>query len=169
LLNGVSKVYAMTGWRIGYAAGPTQLIKAMNLVQGQIVTSATSIAQYASVEALTGSQAFVQTSLKAFDQRRKRVVEALRRIPGLQCREPEGAFYAFVGCRELIGRRTLSGARIDSDQDFVRYLLDDANVAVVSGTGFLLSPYFRLSYAASIEQLDEALQRIEAACAKLLT
>ncbi|RQR22311.1 pyridoxal phosphate-dependent aminotransferase [Burkholderia sp. Bp9143] len=168
LINGVSKVYAMTGWRIGYAAGPTQLIKAMNLVQGQIVTSATSIAQYASVEALTGSQAFVDTSLRAFNQRRKQVVEALRRIPGLQCREPEGAFYAFVGCQELIGRHTLSGARIDSDQDFVRYLLDDANVAVVSGTGFLLSPYFRLSYAASVEQLEEALQRIEAACAKLL-
>lgn len=168
VINGVSKVYAMTGWRIGYSAGPTALIKAMNLVQGQIVTSATSIAQYASVEALTGDQTFVQTSLRAFDQRRERVLETLRRIPGLQCREPDGAFYAFVGCRELIGRRTLSGTRIETDQEFVRYLLDDANVAVVSGTGFLLSPYFRLSYAASVEQLDEALQRIDAACGKLL-
>jgi aspartate aminotransferase len=167
VINGVSKVYAMTGWRIGYAAGPTALIKAMNLVQGQIVTSATSIAQYAAVEALNGDQEFVTLSRGAFDERRKRVVTALRRIPGLQCREPEGAFYAFVNCGGLIGKRTPSGAEIGNDQDFVMYLLDEANVAVVAGAGFLLSPYFRLSYAASVAQLDEALQRIDDACRKL--
>jgi aspartate aminotransferase len=167
IINGVSKVYAMTGWRIGYAAGPTALVKAMNLVQGQIVTSATSISQYASLEALTGDQSFVGRSLEAFDRRRRFVVDALRDIPGLQCAEPEGAFYAFVGCRDLIGRKTPGGKRIERDLDFVMYLLEEANIALVSGSGFLLSPYFRLSYAASVPQLEEAVERIRAACMRL--
>ena len=167
IINGMSKVYAMTGWRIGYAAGPARLIKAMTLVQGQIITSATSISQYASLEALTGDQSFIQRSLESFGKRRRFVVKTINSIEGLRCTEPDGAFYAFVGCRDLIGRTTPAGKRIERDLDFVMYLLEEANVALVSGSGFLLSPYFRLSYAASFSQLDEAMKRIGAACARL--
>ncbi|WP_322005145.1 pyridoxal phosphate-dependent aminotransferase [Paraburkholderia tropica] len=164
LINGVSKVYSMTGWRIGYSAGPDSLIAAMNLVQGQIVTSASSISQYAALEALSGDQSFVTSSLDAFRERRNFVVNALKSIPGLHIREPDGAFYVFVGCGGMIGRRTPAGKQIASDLDFVMYLLEEANVAVVSGSGFLLSPYFRLSYAASVDELGDALGRIRRAC-----
>jgi aspartate aminotransferase len=164
IINGVSKVYAMTGWRIGYAAAPKALIQAMNLVQGQIITSASSVSQYAALEALTGDQSFVASSLAAFDERRNRVVSGLRTIRGLRVREPEGAFYAFVSCRDVMGQRTATGKPLATDQDFVMYLLEEANVAVVSGSGFLLSPYFRLSYAASLEDLSEALDRIRFVC-----
>jgi aspartate aminotransferase len=167
VINGVSKVYSMTGWRIGYSAAPKTLIQAMNLVQGQIITSASSVSQYAALEALTGDQSFVAASLSAFDERRNRVVNALRDIRGLQVHEPEGAFYAYVGCDGVLGRRTATGKLLATDQDFVLYLLEDANVAVVSGSGFLLSPYFRLSYAASVEELNEALGRIRSACESL--
>lgn len=167
IVNGVSKMYSMTGWRIGYSAGPAALIRAMNLVQGQIVTSASSISQYAAIEALTGDQSFVETSRLAFDERRKLVVRTLSGIPGLQSNQPEGAFYAFVGCHGVVGSRTAKGSLIESDQDFVMYLLEEASVAVVSGSGFLLSPYFRLSYAASIDELSEALNRISTACHSL--
>jgi aspartate aminotransferase len=162
-------MYSMTGWRIGYSAGPVALIRAMNLVQGQIVTSASSVSQYAAIEALNGDQAFVETSRLAFDERRKLVVNALSDIPGLHSNQPEGAFYAFVGCHGVIGSRTPNGALLENDQDFVMYLLEEANVAVVSGSGFLLSPYFRLSYAASLDDLNEALSRIRAACQSLAT
>ncbi|SOE84424.1 Aspartate/methionine/tyrosine aminotransferase [Burkholderia sp. YR290] len=167
VINGVSKVYSMTGWRIGYSAAPKALIQAMNLVQGQIITSASSVSQYAALEALTGDQSFVAASLAAFDERRNRVVNGLREIQGLRVHEPEGAFYAFVGCHGMLGRRTATGKLLTTDQDFVLYLLEDANVAVVSGSGFLLSPYFRLSYAASVEELNEALGRIRSACESL--
>jgi aspartate aminotransferase len=167
IINGVSKVYAMTGWRIGYSAAPKALIEAMNLVQGQIITSASSVSQYAALEALTGDQSFVASSLAAFDERRHLVVNRLRNIRGLQVREPEGAFYAFVGCAGVLGRRTSTGKLLATDQDFVLYLLEEANVAVVSGSGFLLSPYFRLSYAASVNELNEALGRIRSACESL--
>lgn len=167
IINGVSKVYAMTGWRIGYAAGPLALLRAMNLVQGQIITSAASVSQYAALEALTGEQSFVRRSLESFRERKRFVVEALNGIAGLQCTQPDGAFYAFAGCRDLLGRSTPGGKRIERDVDLVMYLLDEANVALVSGSGFLLSPYFRLSYAASFSQLGEAMKRIGAACAKL--
>ncbi len=169
IINGVSKMYSMTGWRIGYSAGPAALIQAMNLVQGQIVTSASSISQYAAIEALTGDQSFVETSRLAFDERRKLVVKTLSDIPELHSNQPEGAFYAFVGCHGVIGSRTAKGRLLENDQDFVMYLLEEANVAVVSGSGFLLSPYFRFSYAASIEDLNEALSRIRAACESLET
>jgi aspartate aminotransferase len=169
IINGVSKVYSMTGWRIGYSAGPAALIRAMNLVQGQIVTSASSVSQYAAIEALTGDQSFVETSRSAFDERRKLVLKTLSDIPGLHNNEPEGAFYAFVGCHGVIGSRTPGGRLLENDQDFVMYLLEEANVAVVSGSGFLLSPYFRLSYAASLDDLNEALARIRAACQSLET
>lgn len=167
LINGVSKVYSMTGWRIGYSAGPTPLLKAMNLVQGQIVTSAPSVSQYAALEALTGDQSFVETSRAAFDERRKLVVRSLGDIPGLRCNAPDGAFYVFVDCHGVLGRRAENGKRIESDSDFVMHLLECANVAVVPGSGFLLSPYFRLSYAASLGELEEALGRIRDACRKL--
>lgn len=167
IINGVSKVYSMTGWRIGYSAGPAALIRAMNLVQGQIVTSASSVSQYAAIEALNGDQSFVERSRLAFDERRKLVVKTLSDIPGLHCNEPEGAFYAFVGCHGVIRSRTPGGRLLNNDQDFVMYLLEEANVAVVSGSGFLLSPYFRLSYAASLDDLNEALARIHAACQSL--
>jgi aspartate aminotransferase len=167
VINGVSKVYSMTGWRIGYSAGPKALIQAMNLVQGQIITSASSVSQYAALEALTGDQSFVASSLAAFDERRHLVVSRLRGIEGLQVREPEGAFYAFVGCQGVLGRRTATGKLLATDQDFVLYLLEEANVAVVSGSGFLLSPYFRLSYAASVDELNQALGRIQSACESL--
>ena len=169
IINGVSKMYSMTGWRIGYSAGPAALIRAMNLVQGQIVTSASSISQYVAIEALTGDQSFVETSRLAFDERRTLVVKTLSGIPGLRSNQPEGAFYAFVGCHGVIGSRTASGRLLENDQDFVMYLLEEANVAVVSGSGFLLSPYFRLSYAASNDDLNEALSRIRAASQSLET
>jgi aspartate aminotransferase len=169
IINGVSKMYSMTGWRIGYSAGPSALIRAMNLVQGQIVTSASSVSQYAAIEALNGDQVFVETSRLAFDERRKLVVNALSGIPGLHSNQPEGAFYVFVGCHGVLGSRTPNGKLLENDQDFVMYLLEEANVAVVSGSGFLLSPYFRLSYAASLDDLNEALSRIHAACQSLAT
>ncbi len=167
VINGVSKVYCMTGWRIGYAVGPRELIKAMILVQGQSTNNANAIAQFAAVEALTGDQSCVGTFRSAFRERRDFIVAALRKIPGLEVDVPEGAFYVYVSCRALIGRRTPAGQVLATDRDFVRYLLDDAHVAVVSGTGFLHSPYFRVSYAAGMEQLDKAVQRISKAVSAL--
>jgi len=160
VINGVSKVYCMTGWRIGYAAGPSELIKAMNLVQGQSTNNANAIAQFAAVEALTGDQSCIDTFRFAFRERRDFIVDALRKMPGLEVDLPDGAFYAYVSCRALIGRRTPSGQTLSSDREFVHYLLDEAQVGVVSGTGFLHSPYFRVSYAAGIAQLGEAAKRI---------
>lgn len=160
VINGVSKIYCMTGWRIGYAVGPRELIKAMNLVQGQSTNNANAIAQFAAVEALTGDQSCVGTFRAAFQERRDFIVNSLNKVPGLEVDLPDGAFYAFVSCRALMGRRTSAGQLLSSDRDFVRYLLDDAQVAAVSGTGFLHSPYFRVSYAAGIDKLDEAAKRI---------
>jgi len=160
VINGVSKVYCMTGWRIGYAAGPSELIKAMNLVQGQSTNNANAISQFAAVEALTGDQSCIDTFRFAFRERRDFIVDALRKVPGLEVDLPGGAFYAYVSCRALMGRRTPSGQTLSSDREFVHYLLDEAQVGVVSGTGFLHSPYFRVSYAAGIAQLGEAARRI---------
>ena len=160
VINGVSKIYCMTGWRIGYAVGPRELIKAMNLVQGQSTNNANAIAQFAAVEALTGDQSCVGTFRAAFQERRDFIVAALRKVPGLEVDLPDGAFYAYVSCRALMGRRTPTDQLLSTDRDFVRYLLDDAQVATVSGTGFLHSPYFRVSYAAGIDKLDEAARRI---------
>ena len=160
VINGVSKVYCMTGWRIGYAAGPRELIKAMNLVQGQSTNNANAISQFAAVEALTGDQSCIDTFRFAFRERRDFIVDALRKVPGLEVDLPGGAFYAYVSCRALMGRRTPSGQTLSSDREFVHYLLDEAQVGVVSGTGFLHSPYFRVSYAAGIAQLGEAAKRI---------
>ncbi len=166
-INGVSKAYAMTGWRIGYAGGPKALIKAMAVIQSQATSCPSSVSQAASVEALNGPQDFLKERQESFKRRRDLVVAALNAIPGIECRTPEGAFYTFAGCRGLIGRKTPAGMIIETDADFTDYLLDVAHVAVVPGSAFGLSPYFRISYATSEAELKEALKRIAEACAKL--
>ncbi len=166
-VNGVSKAYAMTGWRIGYAGGPRDLIKAMAVVQSQATSCPSSVSQAASVAALTGPQEFLKERTASFQHRRDLVVAGLNAIDGLDCRVPEGAFYTFSGCAGMLGKVTPSGKRIDTDTDFCAYLLDDAHVAVVPGSAFGLSPFFRISYATSEAELKEALTRIADACARL--
>ncbi|WP_278069635.1 pyridoxal phosphate-dependent aminotransferase [Brevundimonas sanguinis] len=166
-VNGVSKAYAMTGWRIGYAGGPRALIKAMAVVQSQSTSCPSSISQAAAVEALNGPQDFHEARRESFRIRRDRVTAGLNGIEGLSCRAPEGAFYAFAHCGGLMGAVTVGGTPILSDADLADYLLEDAEVAVVPGEAFGLSPYIRLSYAAAIEDLDEALARIKASCGRL--
>ncbi|WEX77360.1 pyridoxal phosphate-dependent aminotransferase [Sinorhizobium numidicum] len=166
-VNGVSKAYAMTGWRIGYAGGPRELIKAMAVVQSQATSCPASVSQAASVAALTGPQDFLKERTASFRRRRDLVVSRLNAIDGLDCRVPEGAFYTFSGCAGLLGKVTPSGRKIETDTDFCTYLLEDAHVAVVPGSAFGLSPFFRISYATSEAELQEALARIAAACARL--
>ncbi|ASY64739.1 Aspartate aminotransferase [Sinorhizobium sojae CCBAU 05684] len=166
-VNGVSKAYAMTGWRIGYAGGPCDLIKAMAVVQSQSTSCPSSVSQAASVAALTGPQDFLKERTASFKRRRDLVVTGLNAIEGLDCRVPEGAFYTFSGCAGMLGKVTPIGKRIGTDADFCAYLLEDAHVAVVPGSAFGLSPYFRISYATSEAELTEALTRIAAACARL--
>jgi aspartate aminotransferase len=166
-MNGVSKAYAMTGWRIGYAAGPLPLIKAMDMIQGQQTSGACSIAQWAAVEALNGPQDFLATSKKVFEQRRDLVVSMLNQAKGLACPVPEGAFYVYPSCADTIGKTTQSGKVIESDVDFVNELLEQEGVAVVQGSAFGLGPNFRISYATSTELLEEACSRIQRFCASL--
>jgi len=166
-INGVSKAYAMTGWRIGYAGGPKALIKAMAVIQSQATSCPSSVSQAASVEALNGPQDFLKERRESFQRRRDLVVSALNAIPGITCRMPEGAFYTFAGCGGVIGKVTPRGRRIEADSDFTDYLLEEAHVAVVPGSAFGLSPYFRISYATSEAELTEALKRIAEACARL--
>ena len=167
-VNGVSKAYAMTGWRIGYAGGPEPLIAAMRKVQSQSTTNPTSISQWAALEALTGPQDYIGTAKAAFLRRRDLVVERLNAIPGIQCLTPEGAFYVFPSIRDLIGRSTpRGGIRIDNDGDFARELLNAEGVAVVHGEAFGMSPSFRISYATSDELLSEACDRMERFCRAL--
>ncbi|MEI2299059.1 pyridoxal phosphate-dependent aminotransferase [Ensifer sp. MJa1] len=166
-VNGVSKAYAMTGWRIGYAGGPRDLIKAMAVVQSQATSCPSSVSQAASVAALTGPQEFLHERTASFQHRRDLVVNGLNAIAGLDCRVPEGAFYTFSGCAGMLGKVTPSGKRIETDTDFCAYLLDDAHVAVVPGSAFGLSPFFRISYATSEAELKGALTRIADACARL--
>ncbi|MDX0259177.1 aminotransferase class I/II-fold pyridoxal phosphate-dependent enzyme [Sinorhizobium meliloti] len=166
-VNGVSKAYAMTGWRIGYAGGPRELIKAMAVVQSQATSCPSSISQAASVAALNGPQDFLKERTESFQRRRDLVVNGLNAIDGLDCRVPEGAFYTFSGCAGVLGKVTPSGKRIETDTDFCAYLLEDAHVAVVPGSAFGLSPFFRISYATSEAELKEALERIAAACERL--
>jgi aspartate aminotransferase len=163
-MNGVSKAYAMTGWRIGYAGGPKELIRAMTTIQGQSTTNACSISQWAAVEALNGPQHYLETARAAFRRRRDLVVAALDDCPGLSCPLPEGAFYVFPSIAGLIGRSTPGGTRIDSDEDFSRELLSTEGVAVVFGAAFGASPNFRVSYAAADETLREACGRIRRFC-----
>ncbi|MCK9801452.1 aspartate aminotransferase [Pseudomonas chlororaphis] len=167
LVNGVSKTYAMTGWRIGYAAGPTDLIGAMATLQSQSTSNACSVSQAAAVEALNGDQGFVKDSVVVYQQRRDRCLEQLNAIDGLSCRKPDGAFYLYVNCSGLLGKTTAQGKRLDSDYDVVMYLLESQGVAVVAGTAYGLAPFFRMSIATDIKTLDEGCSRIAAAVAAL--
>ncbi|MBB4094051.1 pyridoxal phosphate-dependent aminotransferase [Ochrobactrum pecoris] len=166
-MNGVSKAYAMTGWRIGYAAGPLQLIKAMDMVQGQQTSGACSIAQWAAVEALNGTQDFIPENKKIFQARRDLVVSMLNQAKGIKCPTPEGAFYVYPSCADLIGKKTEAGKVIETDEDFVTELLEAEGVAVVHGSAFGLGPNFRISYATSDTLLEEACTRIQRFCASL--
>jgi aspartate aminotransferase len=165
-VNGVSKTYAMTGWRIGYCGGPAELIRTMTKVQSQSTTCASSVSQAAALQALTGPQDFVPARARAFEARRDRVLELLREAPGIECIRPQGAFYVFASCAGLIGKRTPQGAVLASEQDCADYLLD-SGVAVVVGAAYGLSPYFRMSIASPIEELTEACLRIRRATAAL--
>ncbi|HXT05454.1 MAG TPA: pyridoxal phosphate-dependent aminotransferase [Roseiarcus sp.] len=160
-MNGVSKAYAMTGWRIGYAAGPAELIKAMDMVQGQQTSGACTIAQWAAVEALTGPQDFIPKSRKAFEERRDLVVSMLGQAKYLKCPKPEGAFYVYPSCAEAIGRTAPSGKVIGSDEDFVAELLETEGVAAVHGSAFGQGPNLRVSYATSLANLEAACKKIQ--------
>ena len=166
-VNGVSKAYAMTGWRIGYAGGPAELVKAMAKIQSQSTSNPSSVSQAAAVEALNGPQDFIAERNAVFKERRDMVVDALNTCPGLACHRPEGAFYVYPSCAGTIGKTTPDGKVIESDEDFVTYLLEAEGVAVVQGAAFGLSPYFRISYATSTEALQEACARIKRACEAL--
>lgn len=167
IVGGVSKACAMTGWRVGSAAGPAPLVKAMSTIQRQSVTSVCSIALAATVAALEGPQGEVSRFRRAFEARRNLVVEGIRRIDGLTLSPPEGAFYADIGCPGLIGRRTPKGAVLEDDAAVASYLLTEGRVASVPGVAYGLSPYFRISTATSAEVLSEAIRRIKAAVAEL--
>ena len=166
-MNGVSKAYAMTGWRIGYAAGPAKLIKAMDMVQGQQTSGACTIAQWASVEALNGPQDFIAVRRKAFEERRDLVVSMLGQAQYLQCPKPEGAFYVYPSCKGAIGRKTPGGKTILTDEDFVGELLEAEGVAVVHGAAFGQGPNFRVSYATSLATLEDACRKIQRFTASL--
>ncbi|MGH1398099.1 MAG: pyridoxal phosphate-dependent aminotransferase [Alphaproteobacteria bacterium] len=166
-INGVSKSYSMTGWRIGYAGGPVELIKAMAKIQSQSTSNPSSISQAAAVTALNGDQSFLAPRNDAFKARRDMVVDMLNEAIGITCIKPEGAFYVYPSCEGLIGKTTPEGKIIESDEDFVTYLLESEGVACVQGEAFGLSPYFRISYATSEEALTEACTRIKRACAAL--
>lgn len=169
IVNGVSKAYAMTGWRIGYGAGPQALIAAMNKVQSQISSGACSVAQAAAAAALNGPQDCVRDFCAAFERRRNLVVDGIKKIPGLSLAPPAGAFYAFIACDDYIGATTIDGQLIQDDTQFAEYLLNDAKVASVPGSAYGLSPFFRLSTATDDETLMLAIDRIAESVAKLTT
>ncbi|MBV8850720.1 MAG: pyridoxal phosphate-dependent aminotransferase [Methylobacteriaceae bacterium] len=166
-MNGVSKTYAMTGWRIGYGAGPEKLIRAMDMLQGQQTSGACSIAQWAAVEALTGPQDFIPKNRKVFEERRDLVVSMLNQARFIKCPSPEGAFYVFPSCAEAIGRKAPDGTTIESDEDFCNALLESEGVAVVQGSAFGTAPNFRVSYATSNTLLEEACRKIQRFCGSL--
>ena len=162
-MNGVSKSYSMTGWRIGYGAGPKDIIKAVAKIQSQSTTNPSSISQAAAVEALNGTQDFIKTRSDSFKERRDYVVETLNSINGLSCLKPSGAFYVFPNCKKLLGKKT----KLKTDKEFVEKLLEKAEVAVVQGSAFGLDGYFRISYATSMDNLKKALYRIKSFCESL--
>jgi len=166
-VNGVSKAYAMTGWRIGYAGGPKELIRGMGIIQSQSTSNPSSISQAAAVAALNGDLSFLPERNAVYRERRDLVVELLNRAPGIRCHRPEGAFYVYPSCAGAIGRRTPKGAVLETSADFAAKLLEDEGVAVVHGTAFGLDPYFRISYATSTAQLEEACHRIIRFCERL--
>ena len=166
-LNGVSKSYCMTGWRLGYCGASKEIIAAMNKIQSQSTTSTSSISMAAAVEALNGTQDFIKDHNEAFVRRRDLVVDLLNQVEGLSCLTPEGAFYVYPSCAGIIGKETPEGKNITSDEDFMTYLLESEGIAGVHGAAFGLSPYFRLSYATNDEILKDACSRIKRACEKL--
>ena len=166
-MNGVSKSYAMTGWRIGYAAGDKEIIKAIAKIQSQSTTNPSSISQAAAVEALNGKQDFIPIRAKAFQERRDFVVNSLNAIDGISCLKPDGAFYVFPNCKGLIGKKDKSGKKIINDTEFVQSLLENNDVAVVQGSAFGLEGFFRISYATSMEKLEIAMKRIKSFCESL--
>ena len=163
-MNGVSKSYSMTGWRIGYGAGPKEIIKAMAKIQSQSTTNPSSISQAAAVEALNGTQDFIKIRSNSFKERRDFVVESINNIKGLSCLNPNGAFYIFPNCKNLLGKKT----KLKTDKDFVEKLLEKAEVAVVQGSAFGLDGYFRISYATSMDNLKKAMERIKSFCENLI-
>ena len=166
-MNGVSKAYSMTGWRIGYAGGPEPLIKAIATLQSQSTSNPCSISQWASVEALEGPQDFLKRWVASFQDRRDLVVSMLNQAKGISCPTPEGAFYVYPSCAGVIGRTSREGKKIETDEDFATALLQEEGVAVVHGAAFGLSPFFRISYATGIEALEEACRRIQRFCANV--
>jgi len=166
-INGVSKTYAMTGWRIGWIAGPSDLIGALNTLLSQAAGNACSISQAAAVEALNGDQSFVSESVAIYRARRDRMLTRINQIQGLSCLPPDGAFYLYVNCAGLIGRKTPAGATLETDSDVAMYLLESVGVAVVQGSAYGLSPFFRMSIAASLDVLDDGTDRIARAVSEL--
>jgi aspartate aminotransferase len=166
-MNGVSKAYSMTGWRIGYAGGPEPLIKAIATLQSQSTSNPCSISQWASVEALEGPQDFLKSWVASFQDRRDLVVSMLNQANGISCPTPEGAFYVYPSCAGVVGRTSRDGKKIETDEDFATALLQEEGVAVVHGAAFGLSPFFRISYATGIEALEEACRRIQRFCANV--
>ena len=166
-MNGVSKAYSMTGWRIGYAAGPKEIIKAIAKIQSQSTTNPSSISQAASVEALSGTQDFIKIRADSFQERRDFVVQALNDIDGIECLNPDGAFYVFPSCKGLMGKKDTNGKEIKSDTDFVQSLLENSGIAVVQGSAFGLEGFFRISYATSMDNLKKALEKISSFCKSL--
>jgi aspartate aminotransferase len=166
-MNGVSKAYCMTGWRVGFAGGPKELIKGINIMQSQNCSSTSTISQWAAVAALDGDKSFIPKNVAVFKERRDLVVSMLNQAKGIKCATPPGAFYVYPSCAGCIGKKTPDGKVIETDEDFVTYLLDAEGVAVVQGAAFGLSPYFRISYAAATETLEDACSRIQRACAAL--
>ncbi|MDA9619061.1 pyridoxal phosphate-dependent aminotransferase [Candidatus Pelagibacter bacterium] len=166
-MNGVSKAYSMTGWRIGYAAGPKEIIKAIAKIQSQSTTNPSSISQAAAVEALNGTQDFIKERANSFQERRNFVVKALNEIDGIECLNPDGAFYVFPSCKGLIGKKDTNGNELKMDTDFVQSLLENSGVAVVQGSAFGLEGFFRISYATSMENLKKALEKISSFCKSL--
>ena len=166
-MNGVSKAYSMTGWRIGYAAGPKDIIKAIAKIQSQSTTNPSSISQAAAVEALNGKQDFIKERAKSFQERRDFVVSSLNQIEGIECLNPDGAFYVFPSCKALIGKKDPNGNVINNDTDFVKSLLEHSGIAVVQGSAFGLEGFFRISYATSMENLKKALEKIKNFCKEL--
>jgi aspartate aminotransferase len=166
-MNGVSKAYSMTGWRIGYAAGPKEIIKAIAKIQSQSTTNPSSISQAAAVEALNGTQDFIKERAISFQGRRDLVVKSLNEIDGIECLNPDGAFYVFPSCKGLIGKKDSTGKEFKTDTDFVQSLLENSGVAVVQGSAFGLEGFFRISYATSMSNLKKALEKISTFCKSL--
>lgn len=167
-VNGVSKSYAMTGWRIGYGAGPTELIKPMVKLQSQSTSNPSSVAQAGALEALRGPQGFIAERTAEFQARRDAIVPRINAIPGLSCHSPDGAFYLFPSCERILGMKTPSGKRLESSDDFVLHLLDTEGLAVLQGTAYGVPAYFRISFATSMRNLDEGCTRLARACAALI-